>query len=133
MVAIILILLFLNFSFSFFNDHVFKFFRYSANSTNTHIKVKGEKQIVTESSYQVYENELFYQVVIHIPNLKFSSTDWATTSIVPAPYRPRINVELLASDKQVKSRFTSVGEIQVINLTTTQRETRISGIVTIPK
>ena len=96
------------------------------------INVKGWKQIVAESRYQVYEDENFYQLIIET-TVTFSSLDWAGVFTVPSPYRPKTNVTLLASARQVKARMGTDGAVQVINLGTAQQNTGINGVIYISK
>lgn len=105
---------------------------FNTPSSATQIKVKGYKQVVNETKYQVYENEESYYVVINT-NVTFSSTSWATDFTIPSPYRPLIHIPLSCSDRQTSGRFTSDGTVQVVNLGTTQRTSRVSGVAIIKK
>lgn len=105
---------------------------FNVETSNCQIKVKGYKQTVNDTNYQVYENEEHYYVVINT-DVTFSSTSWAGVFTIPEPYRPLIHIPLSCSDKQVNGRFTSTGAVQVINLTTTQRTTGVTGICIIKK
>lgn len=105
---------------------------YSTNTVTTQIDVKGWKNINNASQYQVYENETFYQLVI-ATSVQFSSTSWATVFTVPSPYRPKTNVTLLASSRQVKARMGTTGEVQVINMGTSEQNTGVNGVVYISK
>lgn len=105
----------------------------SVKNISSFINVGGWKTQRNETNYQVYENKDYYYVVINVSSMTFSSQSWATHFNIPSPYRPPSHIPLSTSSRSAMGRFATTGDVQVINLGTSQVTTGINGTCLIKK